>query len=55
MRKGNAVPALDKVMVQALIRWRAKPGPMRVVDIYRNLEHVHGSTTGNPMCHSNRL
>ena len=32
--KGNAVPALDKVMVQALTRWRAKPGPMRVVDIY---------------------
>ncbi len=32
--KGNTVPALDKVMVQALMRWRAKPGPMRVVDIY---------------------
>ncbi|HEY2681122.1 MAG TPA: hypothetical protein VGI59_07335 [Candidatus Udaeobacter sp.] len=32
--KGNAVPALDKVMVQALMRWRAKPGPMRIVDIY---------------------
>ena len=32
--KGNAVPALDKVMVQALMRWRAKPGPIRVVDIY---------------------
>ena len=32
--KGNAVPALDNVMVQALMRWRAKPGPMRVVDIY---------------------
>jgi hypothetical protein len=32
--KGNAVPALDKVMVQALMRWRAKPGTMRVVDIY---------------------
>jgi hypothetical protein len=32
--KGNAVPALDKVMVQALMRWRAKPGPTRVVDIY---------------------
>jgi hypothetical protein len=32
--KGNAVPALDQVMVQALIRWRAKPGPLRVVDIY---------------------
>ena len=32
--KGNAVPALDQVMVQALMRWRAKPGPMRVVDIY---------------------
>src|SRR5262245_45624462 len=32
--KGNAVPALDNVMVQALMRWRAKPGPTRVVDIY---------------------
>src|SRR5438067_5432346 len=32
--KGNPVPALDKVMVQALSRWRGKPGPARVVDIY---------------------
>ena len=32
--KGNAVPALDQVMVQALMRWRAKRGPVRVVDIY---------------------
>jgi len=32
--KGNTVPALDKVMVQSLMRWRAKPGAMRVVDIY---------------------
>jgi hypothetical protein len=32
--KGNAVPALDKVMVQALMRWRAKTGQSRVVDIY---------------------
>ena len=32
--KGNAVPALDRVMVQALMRWRAKPGQSRVVDIY---------------------
>jgi hypothetical protein len=32
--KGNVVPALDQVMVQALKRWRAKPGPTRVVDIY---------------------
>ena len=32
--KGNTVPALDQVMVQALMRWRAKPGPTRVVDIY---------------------
>ena len=32
--KGNAVPALDQLMVQALTRWRAKPGPTRVVDIY---------------------
>jgi len=32
--KGNAVPALDQVMVQALMRWRAKPGQSRVADIY---------------------
>jgi hypothetical protein len=32
--KGNAVPALDQVMVQALSRWRAKPGQTRVIDIY---------------------
>jgi hypothetical protein len=32
--KGNAVPGLDQVMVQALMRWRAKPGPIRLVDIY---------------------
>jgi hypothetical protein len=32
--KGNPVPALDKVMLQALTRWRAKPGPMRMVDVY---------------------
>ena len=32
--KGNAVPALDQVMVHALMRWRAKPGSTRVVDIY---------------------
>jgi hypothetical protein len=32
--KGNTVPALDQVMVQALMRWRAKSGPMRIVDIY---------------------
>ena len=32
--KGNTVPALDQVMIQALMRWRAKPGPTRVVDIY---------------------
>jgi hypothetical protein len=32
--KGNSVPALDQVMVESLRRWRAKPGPMRVVDIY---------------------
>ncbi len=32
--KGNTVPALDKVMVQALMRWRARPGPPRAVDIY---------------------
>ncbi|HEX5490078.1 MAG TPA: hypothetical protein VFX07_02360 [Candidatus Udaeobacter sp.] len=32
--KGNAVPELDKVMIQALQRWRAHSGPMRIVDIY---------------------
>ncbi len=32
--KGNPVPALDEVMRQALIRWRAKPGPARLVDVY---------------------
>jgi hypothetical protein len=32
--KGNPIPALDKLMLQALARWRAKPGPMRVVDLY---------------------
>lgn len=32
--KGNAVPALDQVMIQSLMRWRAKPGPARVIDIY---------------------
>ena len=31
---------IDKVMVQALKRWRAKPGPKRVVDIIGVLEHV---------------
>ena len=25
---------IDKVMVQALMRWRANPGPMRAVGIY---------------------
>lgn len=32
--KGTTVPALDKVMLQALGRWRAKPGPARIIDIY---------------------
>lgn len=32
--RGSTVPGLDKVMVQALMRWRAKPGAARVVDIY---------------------
>jgi len=32
--KGNPVPALDEVMPQTLIRWRAKPGPARLVDVY---------------------
>jgi hypothetical protein len=32
--RGSAVPGLDKVMVQALMRWRAKPEAARVVDIY---------------------
>lgn len=27
-------PGFDKLMLQTLIRWRAKPGPLRVVDIY---------------------
>jgi hypothetical protein len=31
--KGNPVPALDKIMLSALARWRAKPGPMRIVDV----------------------
>ena len=32
--KGNPVPRLDEVIRQALIRWRAKPGPTRLVDVY---------------------
>jgi hypothetical protein len=32
--KGNLVPALDKIILPALARWRAKPGPIRVVDVY---------------------
>jgi hypothetical protein len=32
--KGNSVPALDKITLQALTRWRAKPGPMRIVDVH---------------------
>jgi hypothetical protein len=32
--QGNSVPALDKLMLQTLTRWRAKPGPTRVVDVY---------------------
>jgi hypothetical protein len=32
--RGNPVPALDKVTLQALTRWRAKQGPMRIVDVY---------------------
>jgi hypothetical protein len=32
--RGNPVPALDKIMLQTLTRWRAKPGPMRVVDVH---------------------
>jgi hypothetical protein len=32
--RGNPVPALDKVMLQGLTRWRAKPGPVRVVDVH---------------------
>jgi hypothetical protein len=32
--KGSPVPALDEVMLQALGRWRAKPGLIRVADIY---------------------
>lgn len=32
--KGNSLPFLDKAMLNALMRWRAKPGPARVVDVY---------------------
>jgi hypothetical protein len=32
--RDNPVPALDNVMLQALSRWRAKPGPTRVVDVH---------------------
>ena len=32
--KGTSVPALDRVMIEALMRWRAKPGPMRIIDVY---------------------
>jgi hypothetical protein len=32
--RGNPVPALDKVTLQALTRWRAKQGPMRIVDVH---------------------
>jgi hypothetical protein len=32
--QGNSVPALDKLMLQTLPHWRAKPGPARVVDVY---------------------
>ena len=28
------IPEFDKLMLQSLIRWRAKPGPLRVVDTY---------------------
>ena len=28
------MPGFDKDLLQTLIRWRAKPGPVRVVDIY---------------------
>src|SRR5947207_4268774 len=40
--KGNAVPALDKVMVQALMRWRAKRGPLRVVDVHWSFGPIRG-------------
>jgi hypothetical protein len=52
--KGNAVPALDKVMVQALMRWRAKPGPMRVVDIYWSFETRHWVNYGKSNGHGNQ-
>jgi outer membrane biosynthesis protein TonB len=32
--KGDSLPLLDKAMLNALMRWRAKPGPSRVVDVY---------------------
>ena len=46
--KGNAVPALDKVMVQALMRWRAKPGQSRVVDIYSSFGTCPWLNYGKP-------
>ncbi len=35
-------PNLDKVVRQALIRWRAKPGPMRIVDIQLSIGPAPG-------------
>ena len=52
--KGNAVPALDQVMVQALMRWRAKPGPMRVVDIYWSFGTHSWVNYGKSNGHSNQ-
>ena len=52
--KGNTVPALDKVTVQALMRWRAKPGPTRVVDIYWSFGTSPEVNYGNEICQGNR-
>jgi hypothetical protein len=35
-------PNLDKVVHEALIRWRAKPGPMRIVDIQLSIGPAPG-------------
>ena len=31
--KGAFIPRFDEIVLQAFSRWRAKPGPVRVVDI----------------------
>jgi len=34
--KGNSLAFLVKGMLNALMRWRAKPGPTRIADVYRS-------------------